>query len=75
MSRPALASLQKCHAQSSDDEAGIKDLVHGPADDAPSPDIQDGDEIEPALPGKDAGGIGDPGLIGSANGELWEPVG
>ncbi len=69
------ASLQKGHAQSSDDEAGIKDLVHGPTNDAPAPDIQDGNEIEPALGGEDAGGIGYPGLIGSVNGEVGKPVG
>ena len=68
-------ALQKCHAQSGYDEAGVKDLVHRPADDAPSPDIEDGDEIEPALGGEDAGGIGHPGLIGSVNGEVWKPVG
>ncbi len=49
--------------------------MHGPANDAPSPEIQDGDEIEPALAGEDAGGISGPGLIGPVDGEVWEPVG
>jgi hypothetical protein len=46
------AALQDCHAQGGDEQTGIKDLVHGPADDASSPDIQDGDEIalQPCLP-------------------------
>lgn len=68
-------ALQECHAQGSDDEAGVKDLVHGPADDAPSAEIEDGDEIEPALAGEDTGCISDPDLIGPLNGEAWEPVG
>ena len=38
-------ALQECHAQGSDDETGVQDLVHGPADDAPSPDIEDGYKI------------------------------
>jgi hypothetical protein len=32
-------ALEECHAQGSDDETSIKDLVHGPADDAPSIEI------------------------------------
>ena len=38
-------------------------------------DIEDGNEIEPALSGKDAGGVSDPSLIGALDGEVWEPVG
>jgi len=68
-------ALEERHAQGSDDETGIKDLVHGPADDAPSTDIQNGDEIEPALAGEDTGGISGPGLIGPVDSEVWEPVG
>ena len=60
-------ALHKRHAQGGDDEARIEDLVHGPTDDAPGADIQDGDEIQPALAGEDAGGIGDPDLIGPAD--------
>ena len=67
-------SLKQRHAQGGNDETGIKDLVHGPPNDAPSIDIQDRDEIEPALAGEDAGGIGDPSLIGPVDSEGWEPV-
>lgn len=56
-------SLEKCHAQSGHDETGIEDLMHGPADDAPSPDIENGDEIKPALAGKNASSVGHPDLI------------
>lgn len=56
-------ALEERHAQCSNHEAGIEDLVHGPADDTPGADIQDSDEIEPALAREDAGGVGDPDLI------------
>jgi len=39
------ATLTKRHAQCGDDQSGIEDLAHGPADDLPSEDIQDRDEI------------------------------
>ena len=45
------------------------------AQDAPGADIQDRDEIEPALGGEDAGGVGHPDLIGLAHGEVLEAVG
>ena len=54
---------------------GIEDGAHGPADNAAGKDIQDGDQIEPALAGEHAGGITDPDLIGASNGEVLEAVG
>ena len=38
-------------------------------------DVQDGDQIEPALAGEDAGGIGHPDLIGALHLETWEAIG
>ena len=39
------STLAKRHAQGGDDEWGVEDLAHGPADHPPGKDIQDGDEI------------------------------
>ncbi len=36
MSGWSWSALIKCHAQSGDDQGGIKDLMHGPADDTAS---------------------------------------
>ncbi len=63
------------HAQSGDGERSIEDRTHGPAEDAPTADIQDRDQIEPILAGQDAGGIGDPDLIRPLDGEARETVG
>jgi hypothetical protein len=41
----------------------------------PGADVQDGDEVQPALAGEDAGGIGDPDLIRSSDGEVLQAVG
>jgi hypothetical protein len=50
-------------------------MTHGPADDAATKDIQDGNEIEPALAGEHAGGITDPELVGSSDEKASHPVG
>ena len=39
--------------------------MHGPADDAPGEDIQDGDKIQPTLSGEDASRVGGPDLVGA----------
>ena len=49
--------------------------MHGPTDDAPGEDIQNRNEIEPALAGEDARGIGDPDLIGSLNVKPSDAIG
>ncbi len=41
----------------------------------PAADIQDRDQIEPALSGEDAGGIGHPDLVRMLDPEAWEAVG
>ena len=46
----------KRHAQSSDGEGGVEDLAHGPANYSPGEDIEDRDEIQPALSGEDGSG-------------------
>ena len=38
-------AASKRHAQRGNDELSIEDLVHGPADNAPGEDIQDGNKI------------------------------
>jgi len=45
------------------------------AEHAPAAEIEDGDQIEPALAGEDAGGIGDPDLVGAFYREAWKPIG
>jgi hypothetical protein len=52
------ATLAEGHAQGGDDQRGIEDWAHRPADDAPGEEIQDCDQIQPALAGEDAGGVG-----------------
>jgi hypothetical protein len=69
------ATLAERHTQGGDDETGIEDLVHGPADHPPGAEVQDSDEVQPALAGKDAGGIGDPDLIWSSDDEALQAVG
>ena len=48
--------------------------MHGPTHHAPGADIQDGDQIQPALAGQDASGIGHPNLVGTLHGKTWEAV-
>ena len=67
-------ALREGHAQRGDNELSIEDLVHGPADDAPGEDIQDGNQIQPALTGEDAGGVGHPDLVRALNVEHCRPV-
>ena len=69
------ATLAERHTQGGDHETGIEDLVHGPADHPPGADVEDGDKVQPALAGEDAGGIGDPDLIRSSDGEVLQAVG
>lgn len=68
------ATLTKRHAQGGDHETGIEDLVHDPVDHPPGANVQDGDEVQPTLAGEDAGGIGDPDLIRSSDGEVLQAV-
>ena len=55
--------------------AGIEDLAHGPTDDSPGVNIQDSDQVQPALSGQDAGGVGDPNLVWALYGEVLQSVG
>ena len=68
------ADVAKRHAKSGDDQGGIEDLMHGPADDAPGEQIQDRDQIQPALTGEHASGIGGPDLIEPLHGETSQSV-
>ncbi len=69
------APLSQRHAQSGDGEWGIEERTHGPADRPPAAEIEDCDQIQPALAGQDAGGIGDPNLVGTLDSEAWETIG
>ena len=64
-----LATLAQGHAQCGDDQWGIEELAHGPTDYSPAKDIQDRDQIQPALSGEHAGGIADPDLVGASHNE------
>src|SRR5215469_1169764 len=68
------ATLGERHAQSGDDQRRIEDLMHGPTDDATREQIEHGHEVEPALAGKDASGVGDPDLIASPNAKVSDAV-
>ncbi len=67
-------TLPQGHAQGGDGEWGIEDRTHGPADHPPAADIEDCDQIQPALAGENAGGIGDPDLVGTTDFEALETV-
>ena len=67
-------TLAQGHAQSGADQWSIKDGTHGPADDSAAKDIEDSDEIEPALSGEDASSIGNPDLIGAPNVKMSDAV-
>ena len=69
MSCAAGLTLLQCHAQRGDDQLSIEDLVHGPADNAPGEDIQDGNQIQPSLTGENAGRVGRPDLIWALHAE------
>jgi hypothetical protein len=71
---PGGPALKQRHPQSGTDEASVEDLMHGPADDAASVAVQDGDEVKPALGGQDASGIGHPDMIGTADGKVLEAI-
>ena len=60
-----VATLIKRHAQSDHGQWSVEDGTHGPADHASTKHIQDRDEIEPALAGEYASGVGDPDLVWS----------
>src|SRR5664279_1680471 len=72
---PAWTPLQEGHTQGGTDEAGVEVLMHGPAQDATGTDIEDGNQIQPALAGEDAGRVGHPNLIGPTHSEVLEAIG
>ncbi len=57
-------------------DLGVQGLTHGPADDLAGVNIEDGDEVEPALAGRDVGQVGEPDLVGSRRLEVaGQPAG
>ena len=68
-------TLAKRHAQCADHQCGVEDLAHSPSAYAPGEEIQNRDQIQPALSSEDCGGIADPDLIGASNGEVVQSVG
>src|SRR5260370_23306699 len=67
-------TLAQGHAQSGDRQWSIEDRTHGPTDHPPAAEIEDCDQIQPALAGKDARGIGDPDLVGTADSKALDTV-
>src|ERR1700726_4058677 len=67
-------TLLQSHAQSGDDEPSIEDLMHGPTDHAAGKDIQDGNKIQPALAGENAGRVGRPHLVRPFDHETFKAV-
>ena len=64
------AALTYRHAQGRDGQWSIQARTHGPTDHPPAKDIQDGDQIKPALAGQHTGGIGRPDLVRLLHGKL-----
>jgi hypothetical protein len=71
----ARPSLEEGHAQGSTDEASVEALMHGPTDHPAGAEIEDGDQIQPALASQDAGRIGHPDLIWTTHDQALETVG
>ncbi len=67
--------LPQGHAQSGDGEWSIEERTHGPADHPSAAKVENCDQIQPALAGENAGGIGDPDLVGTMDAQAWETVG
>ena len=53
----------------------VEDGTHGPTDHAPAVEIEDRDQIEPALSGEHAGGIAHPDLITALHTQALDTVG
>ena len=67
-------TLAKRHAQCADHQCGVEHLAHSPSNYAPGEEIQDRDQIQPALSSEHCGGIADPTLIGASNNEVVQSV-
>src|SRR5207244_13187485 len=62
------------HGEGREGQWGVEDLAHGPADHSTAKDIQDGDQIEPALAGEHTGGIGRPDLVKLLHGKIAHTI-
>jgi len=71
---PSRLTLAQGHAHRGDREWSIEDRAHGPAEHLPAAQIEDCDQIQPALAGEDSGSIGDPDLVGTTDSEALETV-
>jgi len=69
------ATLAERHPQGCNHERRIEDLMHGPTDYPSCAEVQNSDEVQPALARKDAGSIGDPDLIRLSDGDVLQAVG
>ena len=70
-----VVTLADSHAQGGNDQRGVEKLAHGPTDDAPAKDIQDSDQIQPALSGEYASDVSGPDLIRPSHHESTQSVG
>src|SRR3989442_1790589 len=58
------------HAQGVEGERPVEVRIHGPADNTPREQVQDGREVGPALSGPDVGDVGHPDLVGRRGREV-----
>ena len=67
-------ALVDSHAQRCAGQNGVEKLAHRPTDDAPAKDIQNGDQVQPALSSEYAGDVSDPDLVRSSHRESTQSV-
>jgi hypothetical protein len=70
-----VVALADSHAQSRAGQRSVEKLAHGPTDDAPAIDIQDCDQVQPALSSEDTGDISDPDLVRPSHNQSTHSVG
>ena len=66
------AALTYRHAQGRDGQWSIQARTHGPTDNPPAKDIQDGDQIQPTLTSEHARRVADPNLIATPYAQIWQ---
>src|SRR6266516_7118075 len=69
-----VVALVNSHAQRRTSQSGVEKLAHRPTDDAPAKDIQNGDQVQPALSSEYAGDVSDPDLVRSSHHKSTQSV-
>src|SRR5437870_9281002 len=67
-------ALTQRQTQGRDDQWSIQARTHGPADNPPAKDVQDRDQIQPALASEHPRRIADPGLIATPYPQIWQTI-